>query len=325
MDEKSKEKEENKIKNNKDLKKDKKDVDKSEKKEEKNENLGKVIIEEKAKKQIEEVENKKEESKFEKVEKKNEQKDKKTEKIENPKESNEPKETKLNKAILIVLLVLVILVIAVGIIFGGRIINKAKLDKELENLSEKNIETDDFSDLSTVTSGDFGVVEQTVKQYYQEYSDLRKKFMEKVNDERIQKMLTVENYREDGPEFTESKEYINNSKEEFNQIADNLLELLSKENIEARIDSQNIDEYYKNLYKGYFIDNENLSETFQTSYQDTVDAKALMNNLYDNEIKILDFLTENQENWEILNNKLTFDSATLSVEYNTLKTQLYAN
>ena len=265
---------------------------------------GKVIVEEKAKKQLEA--NK---EKFEKQSKNKENK----------------KKEKVNKIILTILLVLVILVVAIGIIFGGRIINKAKLDRELENLANKNMETEDFSNMSTVTSGDYAIVEQTVKEFYKEYSDLKKQFMEKVNDEKIQKMLTVENYDQDGPDFTESKEYINSMREEFNSIADKIVNLLSVENIESRINNKNVSDYYKDLYKSYFIEGDKLSDNLQTSYQDIVDAQNLMNNLYDNETKILDFLTENKEHWEVLNNKLTFDSATLSVEYNTLKTQLYAN
>ena len=72
-------------------------------------------------------------------------------------------ENKLNKVILTILLILVILVIAIGIIYGGRIINKVKLDRELENLVSKDISSEDLSNTTPVTSGEFAVVEQTVK------------------------------------------------------------------------------------------------------------------------------------------------------------------
>lgn len=232
-------------------------------------------------------------------------------------------ENKLNKVILTILLILVIFVVAIGIIYGGRIINKAKLDRELENLVSKDISSEDLSNTAPVTSGEFAVVEETVKEYFKEYSDLRKQFMEKVNDSKLQSILTPENYEQDGPEFTESINYINTTKEEFNNIADELLNLLSTENIEARIQDENIGDYYKDLYKGYFIDNNDLSTTFQETYQDTVDDKTLMNNLYDNEIKILNFLTENKAHWEVLDNKLTFDDQELANTFNEMKSNLY--
>lgn len=238
--------------------------------------------------------------------------------------SNQGKDgNKLNKVILTILLILVIFVVAIGIIYGGRIINKAKLDRELENLVSKDISSVDLSNTAPVTSGEFAVVEQTVKEFFKEYSDLRQQFMEKVNDSQLQSILTTENYEQDGPEFTESINYINTAKGEFNNIADELLHLLSTENIEARIKDKDIGDYYKDLYKGYFIDNNDLSTTFQETYQDTVDDKTLMNNLYDNEIKILNFLTENKAHWEVLDNKLTFDDQELANTFNEMKGNLF--
>lgn len=238
--------------------------------------------------------------------------------------SNQGKDgNKLNKVILTILLILVIFVVAIGIIYGGRIINKAKLDREIENLVSKDISSVDLSNTAPVTSGEFAVVEETVKEFFKEYSDLRQQFMEKVNDSQLQSILTTENYEQDGPEFTESINYINTTKGEFNNIADELLHLLSIENIEARIKDKDIGDYYKDLYKGYFIDNNDLSTTFQETYQDTVDDKTLMNNLYDNEIKILNFLTENKAHWEVLDNKLTFDNQELTNTFNEMKSNLY--
>ena len=191
-------------------------------------------------------------------------------------------------------------------------------------LSSKSIENDDFSNIELQTSGDYAIVEKAIKEFYSEYSMLRKDFLNQINDEKIQNMLTIENYKNDGPNFEESLNYIKTAQEEFNQTAENLENLLTEENIMARIENQNLSSYYINLYKNYFFEGDNLAVDLQKSYQDTVDAKELMNNLYNNETKILNFLVENNENWEIVNDKLTFDSAALSAEYNTLKTQLYA-
>lgn len=231
---------------------------------------------------------------------------------------------KLNKVILTILLILVIFVVAIGIIYGGRIINKAKLDRELENLVNSGNSSEKLENTTTVTSGEFAVVEETVKEYFKEYSNLRQQFMERVNDSKLQSILTPENYEQDGPEFTESINYINTAKKEFNNISDGLLNLLSRENIEERIQEKNIGDYYKELYKEYFIDNNELSTTFQETYQDTVDDRTLMNNLYDNEIEILSFLTENKEHWEVLDNKLTFDDQELANTFNNMKSNLFA-
>ena len=146
--------------------------------------------------------------------------------------------------------------------------------------------------------------------------------MDKVNDEKLEEILKTENYNEDGPEFTESINYLNTSKEEFNNISEELLDLLSKENIVSRIENESIGDYYKDLYKGYFLEGDELSNTFKESYQDIKDVQSIMNNLYDNEINILSFLTENKEHWEVLDDKLTFDNQELADSYNNNKANL---
>ena len=145
---------------------------------------GKIIIEEKAKKQIE--------------------KEQKMDKNKSKEDIKKEKKTKVNKALLTILLLLLAIVIILGIVFGGKIINETKLKKEIKSLSERNIDTDDFSNIQLVTSGQYGIVEKRIKEFYSEYSSLKKEFMNKINDEKIQKILTVENYKKDGPDFVES-------------------------------------------------------------------------------------------------------------------------
>src|SRR5699024_666742 len=100
-----------------------------------------------------------------------------------------------NKALLTIVLLLAIIVIIVGILYGGRIINKAKLDNEIDSLSSKSIENDDFSNIELQTSGNYAIVEKAIKEFYNEYSMLRKDFLNQINDEKIQNMLTIENYK----------------------------------------------------------------------------------------------------------------------------------
>lgn len=231
---------------------------------------------------------------------------------------------KVSKILLTIVLLLLIIVILVGIFFGGKVINKAKLDNEIKEVASKNIESDDFSNIQVASSGEYAIVERAIKEFYRDYANYKKEFVNKLNDEKIKNMLTVENYKTDGPEFTSSLEYIKSAQEEFNKVSDELLQVLTPENIMARIKNKKLSEYYQKLYKNYFFTGDNLVENLQESYQDVEDSKKLMNNVYNNETKILNFLVENKASWEVLNEKLTFDSEELSNEYNTLKSNLYA-
>ena len=64
--------------------------------------------------------------------------------------------------------------------------------------------------------------------------------------------------------------------------------------------------------------------TLKNKLSDVEYAYNLMNKLYDNEIKILNFLTENKEHWRADETRLVFDNPVLSAQYNSMKTLLYA-
>ena len=241
---------------------------------------------------------------------------KKSNKIEK-KENN-----KTNKVLLTILLILIILLIAVGIIWGGKILNKVKLDREIKMLYENDINTVDYNNITLQTTGDFSTVENEIKSFFKDYSSKKEAFLKKVNDEKIISMLTVENYKTDGPEFTESIKYVEDQKEEFNNISQEFINLLDKDNILSRIENKNISECYKELYKGYFFENNELNQDIVRFSNDINDSTELMNKLYETELKMLNFLKENKDNWEILNNQLTFDNEEFLKQYDELKKEI---
>ena len=256
---------------------------------------GKIIIEEKAKKQLEN--NIKVESKKEK------------------------KQKSVGRILLIVLFV----ILAVFIFFGGKIRNEVKLNKELGNLFTKKTTLQNVMDYEIVTTGDFAEIEKCVKEYYQELTSKEQDLYNIIEDEKIQSILTANNLKEDGPEFNKSLEYINSKKKKLEETAKSIKDLVTKQNIEKRIEGKDLSDYYVGLYKKYFFaDEENLKEELKNKLSDVEYAYNLMNKLYDNEIKILNFLTENKEHWRADETRLVFDNPVLSAQYNSMKTLLYA-
>lgn len=254
--------------------------------------IGKVTIEEKAQKQISQSKNE-----HEKEEKKN----KKTSMIIIP--------------VIVAIAIIVTIVVALS---GSKISNKIKLDKEIKNVFEGNI-SDEIK-----TTGDYAVVESAIKEYHKQFLDSQNKFMDIIADEKIQDMLSVQNCEEDGPEFTKSKEYIQNSKKEFNDLTDTLVNLLNEQAIMSKIEDKNLSDYYINLYKSYFFAGSNLAQVYESVYTEIDATKSLMNSLYDNELKILNFLTENKNHWKVENSQVKFDSPSVSAQYKTLLVQLSA-
>lgn len=230
-------------------------------------------------------------------------------------------EKKSNKTIIIIAIILIIVVGVIAVIgmFGSKVLNKMKLDREMNELFSGNL-TEENMDIKT--TGDYAVIETAIKEYYKEVTNTQNELMKKIEDERVQNMLSIENYQSDGPEFTASKEYINTIKGEFNALADKIVGLMNSEVIMAQIEDKNLNEYYTNLYKDYFFSGEDLTPVFDDVNKEIEDTKEVMNNLYDNEIKILDFLSENKSHWEIQGSRISFDSSALLAQYNSLKVKL---
>lgn len=219
----------------------------------------------------------------------------------------------------VVVVAIIIIIVAVAS-FGGRIANQVKLDQEMIALFDGTLSEDN---MNIKTTGKFAVVEEAIKDYYKKTMDAQDKLMEIIQDEKIQNMLSVENYQEDGPEFATSKEYINNAKTSLNEVADELAGYFNMETIMAQIEDKNLSDYYVELYKKYFFNGEeDLSNEFKVVYDEMEATKNLMNNLYDNELKILDFLTENKSHWKVDGGKVVFDSSSILAQYNSLKVQL---
>lgn len=243
-------------------------------------------------------------------------------KAKNQMGNNKKGETKkVNKGIIAIIAVVIVVVVAIVIMAGFRIANKAKLDKALNGILNGEVKV---TDTETETTGNLGKVEQAAKEYFKEYTDLQEKITEKIEDEKIQKMLAIENFEEDGPDFEESKRYIEESRQSLENEIESLKSLTSEEGIMSKIKDKKVSSYYEKLYKDYFFGGQDLSKDFEEVCQELDLSKQIMNTLYDSEIKILNFLTENKEHWKVQNSRIAFDSASILAQYNSLKTQFNA-
>lgn len=243
-------------------------------------------------------------------------------KAKNQMGNNKGTNKKSNKNVVIAIIVVaVIAVIALVMVFGTRVANKVKLNQELAGILKGEIKV---NNTEPKTSGNFGKVEQSVKEYFKEYTELQEQITARIEDERIQKMLTAENYEQDGPEFVESKKYIEEQQQELNNEIERLKNLTSEEGIMTKIEDKKVSEYYKKMYKDYFFGGQDLSKDFEEVCKELDLSKQIMDTLYGNEIKILDFLTENKDHWKMQNSRIVFDSASILAQYNSFRTQLNA-
>ena len=223
----------------------------------------------------------------------------------------------------ILIIVLIIIIIAIGVV-GYNVYKDIKQEEnlktelaELEQLA--NAETIDLNAINerldrVVTTDDYAVVEEAFKSYLRENFENSIKIANILNDERITTLLTAQNYKEDGKDFTQSKNYITTTKAELEDCKTKYIEFFTEEKAMSYINNKGLDSYYTDLYKNEFvgdIEGEETVDTVENSINEVI-------SILDTSEKILNLLSENQNSWEIQGENISFNNESLSNQYDSL-------
>lgn len=225
------------------------------------------------------------------------------------------------KIIIIIILIIAILAGIIGYSVYQDLKQEDNLKIELDDISNM-INYEDMSNLDeinkrldqTVTKKDYAVVEKAFKQYMKDFLNNTHEITEIFDDERIVKALSAENYKNDGPDFKETKELLKNYSDKLAECTSKYNEFLTEEKIMSYIDDKNLDDYYIELYRNELvsdIEKEKADKTVENSINEIIDV---MNNSED----IIDFLVKNKGKWEIDGEDIVFDNQKLIDEYQEL-------
>lgn len=198
-----------------------------------------------------------------------------------------------------------------------------KLKKEIDYLDEiTSNEKYDKKEINkilnrVVTKGEYRKVEIAYKNYMTDCFDIICEMKAVMEDERLVKVLSAENYQKDGPDFVETKNFLAKAKTVLSEDLNKLQEYFTEEKAMSYLD-KNIDDYYKDYYKKEVIgevDNINDDKTIENSINDLV-------SLITDEEAIINFLINNKGNWEIDNNEIVFYTNSLTDQYNNLLSKI---
>lgn len=213
----------------------------------------------------------------------------------------------MKKKILIAVAVIAILVIGVIAFFViSDLQQEAKFNDEMLALEEiMNADELDFDAIYAktdviVTKGDYGVVEEAIKNYIKDTSFIAEKIIDTMNSEEFGTILTIENFEKDGKEFTESKEFITTTRETLEQCKEEYEQQFSEEKMMSYINDKGLDEYYVELYKNQIA---TVSEEDNQTVQESIDQVI---DLLDKVEDAIDYLIENEDDWNIINGSLMF-------------------
>lgn len=185
-------------------------------------------------------------------------------------------------------------------------------DIQTIDVEEFNQKTD-----TIVTTGNYAIVEQAVKQYIKDSINYTLEINSLLQDDTMANLVTAENYQADGPDFIETTTYITESKAKLEEAKNEFSNMFTEEKIMSYIDGKVDNEKFIDLYKEVAIGNQ--TELIPQEELDTVKS-SLDNiiNILDIEQEMINLLKDNSGKWQIQNDMVMFDSNNLLIKYNAL-------
>ena len=165
----------------------------------------------------------------------------------------------MNKKIIVAILLLVVIIIGVVI---AVVINKEKgqndlLTAEINALSPENTNTD------VKTTGQYAIVEKLIKEDYKLYIESTNTL--RANYEKLAqvKVINLDNFEKDGPEFAESLKLLNGIKEENAALIAKLEEIVDDTKIQEKISDIPRESWNEEKIRDYLV---NFAENRRLEY-----------------------------------------------------------
>lgn len=192
------------------------------------------------------------------------------------------------------------------------LINQEEID---ENLINKKLD-------ENIMNGKYNEVERAFKDFVHDYLyDLNIiKILDILNDETIVNVLSVDNYKKDGKDFKETKNYLQTTISFLENSKVKYENYFNDKKIMSYLNSD-LEQYYKDLYKNEYIQQLkmiNNEESFKSSVDEILNILKI-----DNEI--INLLSTNQNSWFIEKDNIVFQSQSLLDDYNALINKFKTN
>lgn len=220
------------------------------------------------------------------------------------------------KVLIIVIVLLSIFVILIAGLIGGLMYSKKNKEKQETLLSSEIISINQTKkiDGSIKTNGKYAKVERAIKEYYIDYITSSMDLINTYNEGNLTSALTASNLSSDGPEFVTTKANITKIKDIEQTTKSKFVSITSDEYIDDKARELELNDYYTNLYLDYLKNKITIKEDI-TKFEDVIEN---YDKWMDKIEEIINFLSENKDNWKINENKLEFNSNLLLITYNSL-------
>ncbi len=229
----------------------------------------------------------------------------------------------MNKSIKIFLNVIIVILIGIFIfLFVRNYMTNGKVEREIKDLYDLIYVSNDYdlekiyNKMDTVVSDNaYAIVEIMAKTYLSDVFERILDLNEIIENNKINDVLTINNYKKDGKKFKETLAYLKEAKQQTLNLEAVMLSDLEINTIMSYIVDEDLSDFYITLYGNLeFAKEKNLKEN-KKKLEEKVNK--FINKIEGME-KVLNFLIENSDYWKIDDNMIVFDNTTLSNEYNEM-------
>lgn len=198
---------------------------------------------------------------------------------------------------------LFIILAVIIILIGYRFLMVIMLKSEVKHLEKLDFTVDKY-DSKIKTMWPYSVVEKSIKSYYQQFANDIQNSASVSSDERLVKVLSYDNYQNDGPEFKESLSFLNGEKEKFvksNEDYNNNREDKFSNYVKKKTRSKLLRKLAVKI-----VDDSSLNSNLQ-EYDDLMSANYnKVNSILNIYIQVLNFLKERKDAWQLEDNQIKF-------------------
>ena len=241
-------------------------------------------------------------------------------------EKKEVKKSKKKVIITVVVILVLILLVAGGFIFyhgnqTGKLIAEVNKLSEIQMTNADGTLVEEPIDMEIKTTGSYAVVEETFKNYMNEIVTDTQALVDALDQEKIMNLVSIDNMKEDGPDFINSKEEITTMRDAISNYVAKMESLANEETLLSRIDDKDIGEYYKELYRQLATDEESgvsLKDAIDDLKTNEEEAVQALNDLE----SIFNFLSDNKAKWQIEGEQIVFTTESSYEEYTNLMESL---
>ncbi len=221
-------------------------------------------------------------------------------------------------------LFIIIIIIIIGVIsyFGynyymdnkEELLLQDEVDEILKYINESAVNIEKIQEIITpdITTKNRIPVEKALEKYIMDCAKTVNETINLAKDEQLSNILTASNYQSDGPEFINTKKYIEETKEKLINNKETIIKLADKDEILKYFHNNTNDDYYEKMYinlaVGTGIKEKDL-ETFTNSIDSIISFLEVGN-------EALTFLSSNTMSWQIKDNQIYFTSESLLDTYN---------